>query len=87
MKDTECTHAGCQGDTVTEDPRQAKVCDLHLSTAAQQHVTGLQVTMHDSVSVKEVQALQQLLHYVLIYKTTGGKEQEWRFFMIFHSYP
>lgn len=75
LKDTGCTHAGCQGDRVSVDPRQAKVRDLHLPTAAQQHVTGLQVTVYDGVRVEEVEAFQQLPHYVLMYKRTGEKEQ------------
>lgn len=73
MKDTGCTHAGCQGDTVSVDPRQAEVCDLHLPAAAQQHVTGLQVTVHDGVSVEEIEALQQLPHHVLTYKKDKRK--------------
>lgn len=69
-EDTGCTHAGCQGDTVRVDPRQAEVCDLHLPAAAQQNVAGLQVTVHDGIGVEEVEALQQLPHQVL----TGEKE-------------
>lgn len=57
LKDTGCTHAGCQGDAVSVESCQAEVCDLHLSSAAQQDITWLQVTVHNGVRVKKVKAL------------------------------
>lgn len=47
------------------DAGQTEVGQLDLSSAGDQDVLGLQVTVNHAVRVQEVQPLEQLVHHIL----------------------
>lgn len=59
------THHGGQGHLKTVDAGKAEVSQFYLSTAGHQNVLWFQITMHDSVRMKKVQASEKLKHHVL----------------------
>lgn len=48
------------------DAGEAEVGQLDLSSAGDQDILGLQVTVNHAVRVQEVQPLEQLVHHILL---------------------
>lgn len=61
---------GIDPDRNTKGPSQAKVCQFDDSLVVNQQILGLQITMEDSATVTEVNALQYLVK-VALYNVQG----------------
>lgn len=63
------------------DAGETKVGQFDLSSAGDQDVLGLQVTVNHAVRVQEVQPLEQLVHHILQDDKTDStkKERGWMF--------
>jgi len=62
---TNITHHRGEGHLEAVDAGETKVGQFDLTSAGDQDVLGLQVTVNHAMRVQEVQPLEQLVHHIL----------------------
>lgn len=72
---TNVTHHRRERHLKAVDARQTKVGQFDLSSAGDQDVLGLQVTVNHAVRVQEVKPLKQLVHHILEKQQNTGRKR------------